>query len=131
MLYFTPIFPFFLIVTLSVVIDSIYGISTAIKNKKFTSNYFFGNFAVKTAVYIGSIAFAYLIDIFILGGKLPIIDLENGLSKIISCIWVFNEIKSFNEKLIENEKKDLVSYFNQFFLFVKGLKKNLKEITKD
>ena len=111
-----------------ILLDTAAGIYVSVKLggwKSFQSDKLF-NLSVKSFFYCFSIILAYLIDMFIFGGKLQGVDFL--LSKLMTVAWVFIEIKSLDEKSIKIGNKPFIVIIRNFIKYIKEFKKNINEI---
>ena len=97
--FFVPIRELAIILILSVLIDTAFGLYRSYKLKVvITSHRLFINLVGKLGMYIGSLIGIYLIDRYLVGGKM--FGIELFLSKAITLIYVFIEIKSIDESSV-------------------------------
>jgi hypothetical protein len=126
--FITPILGLLIIISIAVGFDTLFAIYVAIKQKgikAFKSTKLF-NIVVKTFFYMGSIVFAFLLDHFILGGKL--FDIPYFISKLITIVWLYIEIKSIDETSMKLGNKSLWVIFKELLSKAKDLKKDINEI---
>lgn len=126
--FLSPVTGLIIIMIGFILLDTAAGIYVSVKLggwKSFQSDKLF-NLSVKSFFYCFSIILAYLIDMFIFGGKLQGVDFL--LSKLMTVAWVFIEIKSLDEKSIKIGNKPFTVLIRDFIKYVKQLKKNINEI---
>lgn len=126
--FLSPITGLIIIMIGFILLDTVAGIYVSVKLggwKAFQSDKLF-NISVKSFFYCFSIILAYLIDMFIFGGKLQ--GVEFLLSKLMTVAWVFIEIKSIDEKSIKIGNKSFITLIRDFIKYIKQLKKNINEI---
>lgn len=126
--FLSPVTGLIIIMIGFILLDTAAGIYVSVKLggwKAFQSDKLF-NLSVKSFFYCFSIILAYLIDMFIFGGKLQGVDFL--LSKLMTVAWVFIEIKSIDEKSIKIGNKPFITLIRDFIKYVKQLKKNINEI---
>lgn len=126
--FLSPVTGLIIIMIGFILLDTAAGIYVSVKLggwKSFQSDKLF-NLSVKSFFYCFSIILAYLIDMFIFGGKLQ--GVEFLLSKLMTVAWVFIEIKSLDEKSIKIGNKPFTVLIRDFIKYVKQLKKNINEI---
>lgn len=126
--FLSPVTGLIIIMIGFILLDTAAGIYVSVKLggwKSFQSDKLF-NLSVKSFFYCFSIILAYLIDMFIFGGKLQ--GVEFLLSKLMTVVWVFIEIKSLDEKSIKIGNKPFTVLIRDFIKYVKQLKKNINEI---
>jgi hypothetical protein len=124
LVFTTPIKGLFFLILFAVIFDTVFAIYTNVKIggwNSFKSTKLF-NIVVKTFFYLGSILFAFLVDKHILDGKL--FDIPNILSKTITFVWVYIEIKSIDETSMKLGNKS-------FWVILKELIKKTKDLKKD
>jgi hypothetical protein len=126
--FLSPVTGLIIIMIGFILLDTAAGIYVSVKLggwKAFQSDKLF-NLSVKSFFYCFSIILAYLIDMFIFGGKLQGVDFL--LSKLMTVAWVFIEIKSLDEKSIKIGNKPFITLIRDLIKYVKQLKKNINEI---
>jgi hypothetical protein len=124
LVFTTPIKGLFFLILFAVIFDTVFAIYTNVKLSgwnSFKSTKLF-NIVVKTFFYLGSILFAFLVDKHILDGKL--FDIPNILSKTITFVWVYIEIKSIDETSMKLGNKS-------FWVILKELIKKTKDLKND
>ena len=123
-LFLLPIKGLILTMILFIALDTCTALYVTIKLngwKSFQSTKFF-NIVVKSFFYLFSIILAYLIDTNLFESSflgVPLI-----LSKSMTAVWVFNEIKSVDENSVKIGNKS-------FFVIIKEMLGKLKELKKD
>jgi peptidoglycan biosynthesis protein MviN/MurJ (putative lipid II flippase) len=128
LVFISPIKGLIYLISFAVVFDTIFAIYVSIKQKginSFRSTKLF-NIVVKTFFYMGSIVFAYLLDCYIFEGK--IFDIPNLISKVITFVWVYIEVKSIDETSIKLGNKSLWVLFKELISKAKDVKNDIKEI---
>jgi hypothetical protein len=75
---------------------------------------------------MSTILFAFLIDKYIFDGK--VLDISNLISKIVTFIWLYIEIKSIDETSMKLGNKSLWVLFKDLISKAKDLKKDINEI---
>lgn len=128
--FFYPIKDFVITTMFFVIADTMFGVYKSVKLygiKSLNSSKGF-NAIVKTFFYLGSIKLAESVDNSIFEGVV------NGVTmlstKIVTGFIVLIEIKSLDETSISLGNKPLMEQIKCFIHRAKGLKKDLKEITK-
>jgi hypothetical protein len=117
-----------ILVFLSVLLDTSYKIYAVIKLKgvkALESDKFF-NIVVKLFFYLGTMIMAYLVDTYIMDGKLY--GIEILITKIMSVVWVLTEVKSLDETNQELGNKPFLELVTAFIKVIKSLKKDLRDI---
>lgn len=130
--FLLPIKGLVILISLAVTIDTAFGIYVNCKKLKqpFRSHKFF-NIAIKSFFYMSTIVLAYIIDVFICGGTLPILGIQHGLSKIIAIIWTLNELKSMDESSQKLGNKPFWDIVKGYISKVKEIKQDLNDLTDD
>ena len=126
--FITPIKGMLLLISFAVSFDTLFAIYVSIKQKgisSFKSTKLF-NIVVKTFFYMGAILFAFLIDTYIFEKKL--LDIHYLISKIVSFIWLYIEIKSIDETSQKLGNKSLWVIFKDLIAKAKDIKKDINEI---
>jgi hypothetical protein len=128
MSFFLPIQGLILLCILAVLIDTLYALYKVKKLKeKVTSDKLF-NIIPKSIGYILFILFSFMIDSFIFDNKLPVVDLTNGCSKIVTFICVLIELRSIDETSVKLGNKPFDEQISLFIKFIRKHKKNLNSI---
>lgn len=123
-LFLMPIQGLLLTMIAFIMLDTFTGIYVTVKLKGWgaiQSTKFF-NMVVKSFFYLFSIVMAYFVDKYIFEGS--VMDVKFLLSKAMTCVWVFNEIKSCDENSMKLGNRS-------FFVIVKDMISNAKDLKKD
>lgn len=80
----------------------------------------------KVFLYLGSVVIAFLIDTFVMGGVA--FGIENLLSKGLTSIWCYAEIKSCDENSMKLGNRSFFIILKEFFQKITGYKDDLKKI---
>jgi len=126
--FLLPIKALILLVIGFVILDTISGIYSTIKTKgkkSFRSGLLF-NIVPKTFLYSSTIILSFLIDKFILGGSL--MGVQYLLSKGISVLWIYIEVKSIDENFQKLGYRPFLELVKELFTKLKGVKKDINEI---
>jgi len=126
--FLSPLHGLFYLISFAVAFDTVFGIYGAVKLKgikSLTSTKFF-NLAVKSFFYMGSIIFAYLIDIYIFDGS--VMDIKLLLSKVLCVVWISIEVKSIDETSQKIGNRPFLSILKGLIAKAKGFKKDLNEL---
>lgn len=128
--FLLPIKGLVILITLAVAIDTTFGIYVNCYKlgKPFRSHKFF-NVAVKSFFYMFTILMAFLIDTHIFDGVLPLLNVPNGLSKIVTIIWTLNEIKSMDESSQKLGNQPFWDIIKGYISKAKELKEDLNDFT--
>lgn len=128
LVFITPIKGMLLLVSFAVAFDTLFAIYVSVKLKgirSFKSTKLF-NIVVKTFFYMGTIVFSFLIDKYIFEGK--ILDISYLISKIITFLWLYIEIKSIDETSMKLGNRSLWVILKEIINKGKDLKKDINEI---
>lgn len=124
----TPIYGLLVLISFAVIFDTVFAIYVSIKQRgwrSFTSTKLF-NIVVKTFFYMSTILFAFLIDSHILEGK--IFDVTNGISKTVTFVWLYIEIKSIDETSQKLGNRPLWMILKELISKTKDIKKDINDI---
>jgi len=127
--FVAPIQWVFLIIFIAMIVDTIYAIKVSIKTKgrkSFRSKILRLGLAHKTFKYMGSTFLLYMIDVHIFGGAL--FGFNYLLSKSIAMIWIYTELKSYDEKAQKLGKKPFIDTAKEALGFYKSVKEEIDEI---
>ena len=128
LIFITPIHGLLSIITFAVGFDTLFAIYVSIKLngiKSFRSTKLF-NVVVKTFFYMGSIIFAFMIDKYMFEGK--ILDIPYLISKVITFVWLYIEIKSIDETSMKLGNRSLWVIVKEIINKGKSFKKDINEI---
>jgi hypothetical protein len=127
--YLSPISGLLLVTGIMVLLDTIVGIYVAINLggiKAFQNDKLF-NLAVKSFFYLGTIVLAFTVDKYIIEKDL-IFNIENLTSKVVTCSWLYIELKSLDEKSQKLGNKPFIAVIKDLIAIIKGLKKDINEL---
>ena len=128
LVFITPIKGMLLLVSFAVAFDTLFAIYVSVKLKgisSFKSTKLF-NIVVKTFFYMSTIVFSFLIDKYIFEGK--ILDISYLISKIITFLWLYIEIKSIDETSMKLGNRSLWVIVKEIINKGKSFKKVINEI---
>ena len=128
LIFITPIYGLLSIITFAVGFDTLFAIYVSIKLngiKSFRSTKLF-NVVVKTFFYMGSIIFAFMIDKYMFECK--ILDIPYLISKVITFVWLYIEIKSIDETSMKLGNRSLWVIVKEIINKGKSFKKDINEI---
>ena len=128
LVFITPIKGMLLLVSFAVAFDTLFAIYVSVKLKgisSFKSTKLF-NIVVKTFFYMSTIVFSFLIDKYIFEGK--ILDISYLISKIITFLWLYIEIKSIDETSMKLGNRSLWVIIKEIINKGKSFKKDINEI---
>ena len=127
-IFITPILGLLALISFAVLFDTIFAIYVSIKKygiKSYKSGKLF-NLPVKAFFYMGSIIFAFMIDKYILEGKL--FDIPYLISKVLTFVWIYIEVKSIDETSMKLGNRSLWVIVKEIISKGKDLKKDINEI---
>ena len=128
LVFITPVKGMLLLISFAVAFDTLFAIYVSIKLKginSFKSTKLF-NIVVKTFFYMSTIVLAFLIDKYIFEGKL--LDIPYLISKIVTFLWLYIEIKSIDETSMKLGNRSLWVILKELISKAKDLKKDINEI---
>ena len=129
--FVAPIQWVFVIIFIAMLVDTVYAIKVEIKTKgrqSFRSKLLRLGLSHKVFKYFGSTFLLYMIDVYIFGGAL--FGFNYLLSKSIAMIWVYTELKSYDENAQKLGKKPFIDTAKEALGFYKGVKKQMKDLDK-
>jgi hypothetical protein len=127
--FIAPIKWVFVIIFISVIVDTVYAIKVQIKTKgrsSFKSRILRLGLSHKIFKYFGSTFLLYMIDVYIFGNSL--FGFNYLLSKSIAMVWVYTELKSYDESAQKIGKKPFIDSAKELLGFYKGVKKEIDDI---
>jgi hypothetical protein len=127
--FVAPIQWVFFIIFISMLIDTIFAIKVKIKlngRQSFKSKILRLGLSHKIFKYFGSTLLLYMIDVYIFGGM--IFGYGYLLSKSIAMIWVYTELKSYDENAQKLGKKPFIDSAKETLGFYKKVKKEIEDI---
>jgi hypothetical protein len=127
--FIAPIKWVFVIIFISVIVDTVYAIKVQIKTKgrsSFKSRILRLGLSHKIFKYFGSTFLLYMIDVYIFGNSL--FGFNYLLSKSIAMVWVYTELKSYDESAQKLGKKPFIDSAKELLGFYKGVKKEIDDI---
>lgn len=128
--FFTPIAPLMLLVAMFIVLDTLLGVTKAIKlNHKFTSHKL-SRLAFKMFFYQMLIMMLYPIDIFLIQDALFGYDLFATRSGVLVLIFIESLSIEENIKAI-NKNKGFQYYFTKLIELVKSIKTKITNVKKE
>tara|TARA_R110001606_G_scaffold47323_1_gene120463 strand:- start:296 stop:727 length:432 start_codon:yes stop_codon:yes gene_type:complete len=129
-LFFAPISGIILIVGLSTIVDSGFGMWRAYSlGESVTSKIFRHGFVPKLLSYIGAVMLVYASDVFILNALTQlVISVEFLSTKIIALVLISIEVKSMDESFIDVKGYSFIEKARKVISKFKDIKKELKTI---
>ena len=129
MTFFVPIQGLLLLLVLMVIIDTIMAIYVSIKMKgikSFRSALLRKGMTAKIFLYLGTVIVAYMVDVYILNGAT--FGIQHLLSKGLSAIWTYAEIKSMDENSMKLGNRSFFIIVSEFFKKITGFKDEINKI---
>jgi hypothetical protein len=126
--FLLPIQGLLLLIISVTLLDTIVGVYVAIKKEgraSFRSGKLF-NLAPKLFFYVGTTLVLFLVDKYILQGAL--FNVSYLLSKSISMVWVYTELKSLDELSIKLGNKPFIAKAKELVSFIKKIKTDINEV---
>lgn len=129
--FLTPIIPLLLLMFLSVLLDTIFGIYTTIKlnGKGSFKSHFLFNIVIKIAFYFTTIILAHGISIAFFDSVL--FGITDLLPKFITALWLYIEIKSIDETSMKLGNRSFWVIVKEFLEKMKTIKSDVNEILED
>lgn len=127
--FLTPIKGLVILLICFILFDTMMAIYVSIKTrgfKSFRSALLRKGLTSKVFLYLGSVVIAFLIDTFVMGGVA--FGIENLLSKGLTSIWCYAEIKSCDENSMKLGNRSFFIILKEFFQKITGYKDDLKKI---
>ena len=135
LLFFSSLFTFImpiqgllLLIIGVVILDTFTGVYVTLKlegRKAYRSGKLF-NIAPKIFVYTGATLMLFMVDTFIFENKL--FNIPYLLSKSISMIWVYTELKSMDENSQKLGNQPILDKVKELFKLFKGIKKDINKV---
>jgi hypothetical protein len=129
--FITPIKWVFVIIFIAILLDTIYAIKVRIKvdgRKSFKSRLLRLGLSHKIFKYMGTTFLLYMIDVHIFGGAL--LGFNYLLSKSMAMIWVYTEMKSWDEKNQLLGRRPFIDMAKEALGFYKGVKKEIDDLNE-
>jgi len=127
--FFVPIQGLLLLLILMVSIDTLMAIYVSIKMKgikSFRSALLRKGMTAKIFLYLGTVLLAYMVDVYILNGTT--FGIQHLLSKGLSAIWTYSEIKSMDENSMKLGNRSFFVITTEFFKKITGFKEEVDKI---
>ena len=127
-LFFAPVGGLLIVVGLSTILDTAFGIARANKeNKPVTSKEFRMGFVPKTVGYLGVVILVFLLDQLIIDELVrSVLDFEFLATKLVSLVLIMNEVKSMDESWVIIKGYSFIDKFKDSVTHIKDIKKQLK-----
>ena len=128
-IFFTPIKGIIILVALSTIIDTIFGVWRACKvGEVCTSKKFRYGFVPKLLSYCGAIMLIYASDFFIINElTLMVVSVKFLSTKIIALVLISIEVKSMDESFKKVKGYSFVSKITKALKKAKDIKKQIEE----
>lgn len=124
-----PIKGLLLLLILAISIDMISAIYVSVKLrgiKSFKSALLRRGLSAKIFLYFGSVMLAYMIDMYVMSGST--FGIAHLLSKGLTSIWVYSEVKSLDENSMLLGNRSFFVISKEFFKKITGYSKDIKDI---
>lgn len=127
--FFAPIAGMIIIVALSTILDTGFGIWKTIKSgEKFTSKKFRFGFIPKVISYVGVVMLVYASDVFILNDLTKmVVSLDFLSTKVIALTLLSIEVKSIDESFESVKGWSFLKKFTGLIIKAKNVKKQIEE----
>lgn len=127
LIFFAPIKGIIVIVALSTMIDTAFGIWKAKKmGEKLSSKAFRTGLVPKLLSYVGTVMMVYGSDVFIINSLVSnIVDVEFMATKVIALTLIINEAKSIDESFEAVKGYSLIAKLLEIINNLKDVKKQL------
>lgn len=130
--FLLPIRGILIAVGLCIVIDTCFGIGKALKLKQPITSRALSRIISKMFLYEGVVILFFILDLFVLGEFVRIfIDINFFLTKVISMVLVFIELKSMDENFKLMYGTSLWDKLKDVLARAKDLKEEIDELKKD
>jgi hypothetical protein len=124
-----PIKGLLLLLILAISLDMISAIYVSVKTRgwnSFKSALLRKGLSAKIFLYLGSVMLAYMIDMYVMSGST--FGISHLLSKGLTAIWVYSEVKSLDENSMLLGNRSFFVISKEFFKKVTGYSKDIKDI---
>lgn len=127
--FFIPIQGLLLLLIFMVSLDTLTAIYVSVKLrgiKSFRSALLRKGMTAKIFLYLGTVILSFMIDTYILGGST--FGISHLLSKGLTSIWCYAEVKSMDENSIKLGNRSFFVITKDFFKKITGYSKDIKDI---
>lgn len=127
--FFIPIQGLLLLLIFMVSLDTLTAIYVSVKIrgiKSFRSALLRKGMTAKIFLYLGTVILSFMIDTYILGGST--FGISHLLSKGLTSIWCYAEVKSMDENSIKLGNRSFFVITKEFFKKITGYSKDIKDI---
>ena len=127
-LFFAPVGGLLIIVGISTIVDTVFGIVRAkYENKPITSKEFRSGFVSKTLGYLSVVILVFLLDKIIINELVrSFLDFEFLATKLVSLVLIMNEVKSMDESWVIIKGYSFIDKFKNSITHIKDIKNQLK-----
>ena len=127
-LFFAPVGGLLIIVGISTIVDTVFGIVRAkSENKPITSKEFRSGFVSKTLGYLSVVILVFLLDKIIINELVrSFLDFEFLATKLVSLVLIMNEVKSMDESWVIIKGYSFIDKFKNSITHIKDIKNQLK-----
>jgi len=127
--FFMPIRELTVIMIMAVLLDTCFGIYRCWKlGTKVTSHRLFINLVGKLGMYVGTLMLMFMIDTYLVGGSMFGVSLF--LSKTVTIIYTFIEIKSINESSVMVGNKSIWTIIEELTKRAMKFKTDIKKLVE-
>jgi sensor histidine kinase YesM len=126
-LFFAPIKGIILMVALSTIIDTCFGVWKAKSLKEpITSKLFRNGLVPKLVSYISVVMLVYASDVFIINGlTMSVVSVQFISTKVIALVLLSIEVKSMDESWVSVKKYSFIDKIKSIIVKLKDVKKQL------
>ena len=118
--YFTPVLPLLILVSVFIFSDTLLGLYTAKKLKKEITSRKLARIITKLIIYTSAILLIFLLDKLVFG---MFIDTPFIITKLGAAVLCFIEVFSMDENIRKiNKDRGLIYYITKSFDFIKNIK---------
>ena len=125
LLFFAPIKGIILIVALSTILDTSFGLWKAYKiGEKITSKIFRHGLVPKLVSYIAAIMLVYASDVFIINAlTMTVVSVDFMATKVIALVLISIEVKSMDESFVAVKGYSFIDKIKAIILKMKNVRK--------
>lgn len=127
--FFLPIKGLLLLLIFMVSLDTLTAVYVSVKTKgikSFKSALLRKGLSAKIFLYLGSVMISFMLDVYVMGGS--IFGITHLLSKGLTSIWVYSEVKSMDENSMLIGNKSFFVLLKEFFKKITGYKDEIGKI---
>jgi hypothetical protein len=129
--FLTPIHGMLMTTALFVLIDTLFAIHIAVKLGGWTEfkSHKLWNFCPKVFFYLGAIILGFLVDKYLLEGKIWGVNLL--ITKFVCLFFVYIEIKSIDETNMKDGNRSLWAIIKEIVIKIKDVKSDINSVKKE